>query len=139
MTNKYTKQKIDLEKAISLYESGMTHYEVAIELETTRKVIWQRFKNHGYKSRVAKKRNQWGGNNHAWKGNDASYACFHKRVHRLKGMPKKCEECGTEDESRSYDWANLTGKYNNPDDYKRMCRSCHWKYDKKILNIKKMR
>lgn len=47
-----------------------------------------------------------------------------------------CDVCGTEDKSKSYDWANLTGDYDNPQDFKRMCRSCHWKYDKKHLNFK---
>jgi len=47
-----------------------------------------------------------------------------------------CEVCGAKDQNRSYDWANLTGKYDDPSDYKRMCRSCHWKYDKKHLNFK---
>ena len=40
---------------------------------------------------------------------------------------------------KNYDWANLTGHYDDPNDYKRMCRSCHWKYDERIKNIKHMR
>ena len=53
----------------------------------------------------------------------------------LKGKPKKCEVCGTTDKKKNYDWANLTGKFNDPEDYKRMCRSCHRKYDKAHLNF----
>ena len=34
-----------------------------------------------------------------------------------------------DDESKKYDWANLTGNYNDPKDYKRMCKSCHLRYD----------
>jgi len=51
----------------------------------------------------------------------------------------KCEECGTADPRRSYDWANLTGNFADVMDYRRLCRSCHWKLDGKILNIHKHR
>ncbi len=139
MANKYTKIQIDVERAISLYESGMTQAEVAEELGTTQKVIWHRLKGAGYKCRVAAKRNQRGKNNDSWRGNDASYSAFHLRLQALRGKPQKCEVCGTVDTKKSYDWANLTGRYDDPGDYKRMCRSCHWKRDKKILNIKHMR
>lgn len=53
------------------------------------------------------------------------------------GRPKRCEECGTTDSLKTYDWANLNGKYEDLNDYKRMCRSCHWKYDDRINNITK--
>lgn len=49
--------------------------------------------------------------------------------------PKRCDVCSTEEANKHYDWANLTGKYHDVTDYKRMCRSCHWKYDGKINNI----
>lgn len=52
-------------------------------------------------------------------------------------MPQKCEECGTADKNKTYDWASISKKYNDPNDYKRLCRSCHWKLDKMILNITK--
>ena len=136
MANKYTKQNIDMDKAIELYESGMIQSEIAEELGTTRKVIWQRFKNIGYECRIAKKRNQSGSNNTNWSGNNPSYSAFHRRLQAMFGRPKKCEVCGTTDKKRTYDWANLTGKMDDPNDYKRMCRSCHWKYDKKHLNFK---
>ena len=38
-------------------------------------------------------------------------------------------------EAKHYDYANLTGHYEDIDDYKPMCRSCHWRYDKKHLNF----
>jgi len=67
-------------------------------------------------------------NNSNWKGDIACLTAFHKRVEILKGKPKKCEICGTT-KKRVYDWANLTGNYKDINDYKRMCRSCHKKYD----------
>lgn len=53
----------------------------------------------------------------------------------IRGTPQQCEICGTQDPRRAYDWANLSGNHHDPKDYKRMCRSCHWKYDKKHLNF----
>ena len=126
------------EDAKRLYEDGMTQTEVAAALNTTQKVIWGLFKRNGYQCRKAIKRDQFGSNNSAWKGRGAGYQAFHRRLDATKGRPKKCEVCGTTEESRRYDWANLTGHYDDPGDYKRMCRSCHWKHDGTIKNIKRM-
>lgn len=68
-----------------------------------------------------------------------SYSQQHLRVISAKGQPSSCTVCGTTDPSKNYDWANLTGNYDNINDYARMCRSCHWKRDKKVLNIHAMR
>lgn len=137
MANKYTKQKIDVNKAIKLYESGLTQTEVAKELNTTQKVIWQRFKDINYKCRIAAKRNQWGCNNSAWKGANAKYAAKHYRIYKLLGMPRKCQVCRTTNKNKKYEWANLTGDFDNPKDYKRMCQSCHAKYDNMAKNFNK--
>ena len=139
MANKYTKQKIDIGKAIELYETGLTQEEVAKELNTTQKVIWQRFKDANYRCRIAAKRDQWGIKNHMWKGKNATYAAKHYRLYKILGMPRKCQICGTVDKKKKYEWANLSGDFDNPKDYKRMCKSCHAKYDKKVLNFKKNR
>lgn len=136
MANQYTKLSVDTDKIKTLYLSGMTQCEIAEELGVTQKVIWHRLKEIGVRCRSAFKRNQVGVKNSSWKGSGATYAAFHYRLYVLRGCPKKCEVCGTGDEKKTYDWANLTGQYDNPDDYKRMCRSCHWKYDKKHLNFK---
>lgn len=139
MANQYTAQKIDVGEAVKLYRSGATQVEVAEILGTTQKVIWRRLQKAGIKCREAAPRNQKGSLNNNWKGGDVGYAAFHKRVEVAKGRPRVCEVCDTTDPKRSYDWANLTGRYDDPDDYKRMCRSCHWKLDQKINNIKHMR
>lgn len=75
-----------------------------------------------------KKVGQPGERNPMWKGDGAGYKAFHYRVKKALGQPKKCEICGTIKSPR-YEWANLTGKYNDIKDYKRMCRSCHAKFD----------
>ncbi len=58
------------------------------------------------------------------------YYKYHCRVRTLRGSPHKCELCGEDNPRKQYDWANMTGEYENPDDYKRMCKICHRKYDK---------
>lgn len=86
-------------------------------------------------ARVAAKRNQFGTNNSSWKGKSALYGSFHQRVKYARGKAKDygCAICGTRDKNKSYDWANLTGDYNNVMDYSPMCRSCHRKYDKGLV------
>jgi len=64
-----------------------------------------------------------------WKGDKAGYHAFHKRIQQLKGKPCLCEICGMKDTHKRYEWANLTGKYMDMSDYKRMCKPCHMKYD----------
>lgn len=59
----------------------------------------------------------------------------HGTVRRKRGTPSYCEICGSyNDASKFYEWANLTGKYDDINDYKRMCRNCHRKYDKNNEN-----
>lgn len=135
MANKYTKTKLDVKRIVDLYRSGMSQKEVAEEMGITQKVVWHRLREAGVRCRVAAPRNQFVDANKNWRGNSVTYSAFHYRLRALKGKPHKCEVCGTSDQFRTYDWANLTGRYNDPSDYKRMCRSCHWKYDKKHLNF----
>lgn len=125
-----------IDEAISLYEAGMTQVEVAEKLGTTQKVIWRAFKNANYKSRVAKKRNQYGENNDSWKGDNAGYAANHYRVEVKRGKPCYCEVCETAIAKR-FEWANINGKYEDIYDYVRMCKSCHASFDGNINNIRK--
>ena len=55
------------------------------------------------------------------------YKKYHARVYRAKGYAKKCINGCV---AKKYNWANLTGKYENLDDYVEMCYPCHRKYDK---------
>ena len=127
---------IDDEKLKSLYEGGMTQRECAVALGVGNKVIVNAMKRIGIQPRKAAKRDQWGDKNHLWKADEATKGPLHRRLYRVFGQPEKCDVCGTCDPKKSYDWANLNGDYANPQDYKRMCRSCHWKYDKKHENFK---
>ena len=126
----------DLKNAKEMYKSGMTQAEIGRELGFSQKVIWYAFKKDGFKCRVAKKRNQIGKNNSGWKGDKAGYSALHYRVENKRGKPKKCSMCDTE-KAKRYEWANMTGKYEDVYDYVRLCKSCHHKLDNIINNITK--
>jgi hypothetical protein len=67
----------------------------------------------------------------AWKGDKISYVALHRWVERHRGRPRKCSECGTTSKKISYDWANVSKKYKRDlNDFIRLCRSCHRKFDK---------
>jgi len=136
MANKYTKTKPDMNRMAELYRNGMTQSEVAEEMGLTQKIVWRCLRDAKIKCRPDAPRNQQRERNNNWRGESVTYAAFHYRMKALRGRPQRCEVCGTTDPARHYDWANLTGRHNDPNDYKRMCRSCHWKYDKKHLNWK---
>lgn len=137
MANKWTATPIpDKKVLIDLYNSGKTQKEVGLELGVSQKVIFSWFRKLNIISRIPVKRNQIGSNNSSWKGNDATYAAFHKRVESVRGKPMICMACGTQ-ESNRFEWCNLTGKYEDTNDYMRMCCSCHRKYDKNRKNSSK--
>ena len=121
---------VDLVEAIKLYESGMTQDEIGKRFGTTQKAIHGLFKRHGYVCRRAAKRDQYGERNHAWKGDEAGYQAMHLRVESRRGKASThvCSRCAI---VIADDWANLSGRYSDVNDYAPMCRSCHRKYDKK--------
>ena len=127
---------VSFNKAKRMYEEGMTQVEIAAALSTTQKVIYNLFRRNGYKCRVAAKRDQRGEKNHMWKGTDAVYSSMHERVYNLLGHPCKCEICGATEPSKRYEWANVTGDYNDVNGYKRMCVPCHRKFDKSEKGVK---
>lgn len=127
-----------VERVRKMYAAGATQAEIGAAVGLSQKVIFNVMRCHSIAARVPAKRNQWGEGNHAWKGDGASYAAFHRRLYSRFGKPSKCSVCGTES-AEHYDYANLSGRYEDLDDYAPMCRSCHWKYDDKILNIAHVR
>lgn len=76
-----------------------------------------------------RRREGTGDRNGMWKGVAASYFAKHMRVNAIRGRPQRCEQCGTTDPTKTYEWASMTGNYDDVNDYRRMCRSCHRKYD----------
>ena len=63
-----------------------------------------------------------------------TYGACHYKVRIIRGTPSKCEVCGTT-VAKKFEWANMTGHYEDVNDYKRMCASCHDKHDEVIKNI----
>jgi len=117
-----------------LYAKGLTQHEVAAKLGTSQHVIWRAMLRHGISARPAIKRDQSGHKNSSWRGEAVSYSGAHLRVAAVRGKPAICEECGRSGPGQ-FDWANLSGQFHDVNDYKRLCRSCHWKMDGKIRNI----
>ena len=121
--------------------NGMLQKEIGLKYSLSQHCIQRAMKNMGIKARP---RNSWAfhnqqlHNNYSWKGPAASYFTLHQRLQRHRGKPNYCEVCGKKGPGRKYEWANLTGKFDDFSDYKRMCISCHKKYDKIHLNFKKV-
>jgi hypothetical protein len=130
--SKMMETPLNTEAIRKMYEEGHTQAEIAQTLGVSQKVIWKHMKNHGIAARVAAKREQSGPHNHMWKGKSASYQAMHLRVQAKRGKASQypCCICGTTNESESFDWANLTGRYDDINDYAPMCRKCHREYDR---------
>ena len=128
-----------VEAAARLYRAGLSQKEVGEHLGVSQKVVWNLMRRHGIKARVPKNADQRGSKNPNWKGRTAGYQALHIRVSNLRGRPRKCEECGSTSRNRTFDWANMTDNLDDPSDYRRLCRSCHSRHDRKILNIRHMR
>jgi hypothetical protein len=110
------------------YGRGNTIIETAQILGLTPRVVQRCMDNHQIPRRPLGKRNQTGPANDHWKGDQAGYEALHLRVITAYGRPQRCDKCGTKDPGK-YEWANLTGHYEDIDDYARMCVPCHRRFD----------
>jgi len=118
----------------SYCDDNMTITEMAIFYKIGRKKIQNDMRFFGVVARKSISRaGQRGENNNNWKGDNATYEAYHRRMRQCQ--PQKCEICGTTDPEKHYEWASMSKKYHDPDDYKRLCRSCHSKYDKMEKNF----
>jgi len=113
----------------ALYVAGKTQTEIAHEFNVSQKVIWRLMKNHKVTARTASKRDQSGDVNHMWRGDKAGYQALHLRVETQRGKPDQCNRCGRNGPNVRYEWANLTGRYGDGEDYERMCIPCHRRFD----------
>lgn len=134
-----------IEEITSKYQSGMTIAEIQSETDGVK--VQHVLQRHLEKRRIAAKRNQSGGLNHMWKGNDAGYEAAHWRVKNIHGSARinTCIDCGEMADDWSYDgldpeekqdpihgcWYSL--KINH---YQARCRECHRQYDKKIRELR---
>ena len=70
-----------------------------------------------------------GKSNPSWVGDNITYSGVHKWIRKELGAPSRCWECGTT-EAKRFEWANISRRYKRRvDDWKRLCTSCHHKYD----------
>ncbi len=68
-----------------------------------------------------------------WKKDKKGYFNLHNWVRKHLGKPKKCDHCGTTTATR-YEWANKSGLYKKVlEDWIRLCRKCHIKYDTNVI------
>ena len=112
-----------------LYGAGWTQIEIAAALGLTQRIVQRLMARHGLPSRVAAKRDQADPANHMWAGAEAGYQAMHLRVKAARGKPLSCSRCSADRPDRRYEWANLTGRYEDVTDYERMCLPCHRRYD----------
>ena len=72
--------KLDFNAVKTMYERGMTQAEIAAELHTTQKIVFNFMRRHGIKARIAAKREQTRENNAHWKGGariEGGYKCLY--------------------------------------------------------------
>lgn len=72
-----------------------------------------------------------------WSGK-ISYDGCHKRVYRKRGKASKCVHCHTKT-AKQYDWANVSGNYEDVNDYIELCSSCHKVMDGNVKNLENMK
>lgn len=126
----------DVQRFADAYSRHGSMHDAAKELGVADATVWRVLRRAGIARKpVGHKRDSSGPRNHKWKGDNATYSTLHQRVSRYRGTPSKCEKCGTTDPCATYDWANMTGDYHNVNDYKRLCRSCHWSNDGIVSNF----
>lgn len=93
-----------------------------------REVVYSKERNE----KIGKK--HIGNLNSMWKGDKVKYIALHNWVKRNKPKPLLCECCKKQ---KPYDLANISGEYKRDiNDFEWLCRSCHMKKDKRILNLK---
>jgi len=70
-----------------------------------------------------------GDKNGMWKGDNVKIGSLHDYIKIHKYKPELCEMCRNK---KSYDLANISGKYKRDvNDFMWLCRSCHMKLDYK--------
>lgn len=124
-----------VEKIRRLYvEDGMTLVEVGTAVGLSKRSVLRVMVAAGIPRRSRRKRDQSGAANPRWKGAAAKYNALHRRVEVQRGKPSRCMRCGFDDPAARYEWANLTGQYDDLSDYERMCVPCHRRFDSARAN-----
>jgi hypothetical protein len=118
-----------IEHVRELYEAGYTMREVAVIADTSVHVLQRLMPRYGIERRPAINPRQRRENNPSWLGDNAGYSAMHLRVTVTRGRINCCACCDTTDSGVVYHWANLTGHYEDINDYVRLCVPCHRRLD----------
>jgi len=59
-------------------------------------------------------------------GSMQEYKKYHARVYRARGYANSCINGCTH---TRYEWANISGNYDDINDYQQMCATCHRNFD----------
>lgn len=93
-------------------------------------------KNHSIESKKKMREAKIGEKNHNWKGENVGYQAIHWWILQKKPKPNLCEQCN---QNEPYDLSSKNHTYSRKlKEWEWLCRSCHSKNDKRILNIRKM-
>ena len=59
---------------------------------------------------------------------------LHRKLKKIKSAARnyKCNDC----EKQALDWSNISREYLSIEDFVPRCRSCHTRYDGKVVNLK---
>lgn len=119
LANTGKKRTLEQRKALSKVKKGSIPWNTGLTKETNETV-----------KRIAE--NKLGSKSHFWR-EEVKYRAIHCRIEKLLGKPRYCEICKRTDR-KVYDWSNKDHKYSlKKEDWQRLCRSCHIKYDKILL------
>jgi hypothetical protein len=67
-----------------------------------------------------------------WSGDKILYRGLHLWISLNFGTPSICEDCHIPNKKK-YEWANISGLYKRErSDWKRLCTSCHRKFDNQL-------
>lgn len=121
--------KLFVDEVQELYNSGLSQPQIAKKLNSTSANVSTFMKRHGIKVRPLEIRQLRGEACPQWSKNP-TYMILHNRLRNIKGTPNKCETCGDTSPNQRYEWASMNKKYDDFNDYKRLCVLCHRRLDK---------
>lgn len=129
----YPKQDLPdlVEQVRALYtDQELTEREVGAQIGIGRNVVRRIMHRHGISKRRSWDYDRSGENNSRWRTGNLRYDTIHARVYAARGRPIGCTKCALQDPEARYEWANLTGNYEDVEDYARMCVPCHRCFDR---------
>ena len=116
------------------YESGKLLKEIAERYGVVISAVYYALKRAGVPRRTRPASNTSLATVRTSKAISNTYQRAHYKVRKIRGKPSLCEQCGTTTAKR-FDWANISGNYDDPSDYIRLCKKCHYKHDGALVNV----